>query len=228
MMPFLAISQRGTTYPIKYERLAVVDVNPDTNLDSIYGSLAFNVATKTLHVNQGGNLWSDVGNSSIVVENDSIFIGSVGEAVPYGSNIIESLSVGNVDAIVHSTRGGITISANEINGEITFGVPSGCELMSITLYITNAVLDGSNNLYVYFDYEGLRRYNTSQYKVNMPFLQIASNFVWSRINPMTFRPRGVSNIIYGASSVGGGDGSDLEVALKGLTESPNMVLSFTF
>jgi hypothetical protein len=228
MLPFISIAQRGTTYPIKYERLAVVDVNPDTNLDSIYGSLAFNVETKTLHVNQGGSAWADVGNSSIVIDNDSIFVGSVGESVPYSSNVFQTLTVGNVDALVHSTRGGVTISANEVNGEISFGIPSGCELNSVTLAITSAVLDGSNNLYVNFDYAGLRTYNTTVEDVLIPSFKIASNIAPSRITPMTFRNRGVSNIIYGVSSVGGGDGSDLEVALKGVTESPSMVLSFTF
>lgn len=221
-------SQKGVTYPSRYYQVPTVIQNPNGTMPSSYAPFCFDEVNGVFYVSNGGTNWSPLGGSSFTVDVDSIIFNGVSQEVPYLSNIRQNIASGNVFATVVSSKGGVSMSTNATNGEITFSVPLGCEILSISLALNTEALSAGNDLFIYFDYVGLRTFNNSVNNALMPTVFVAASNTPSRVSPMLFTVDGMANVDVGVSGVGQGDGSDIEIAILDLLIAPNIRLDLKF
>lgn len=160
---------------------------------------------------------------------DSISVDSVRVNAVIPKDTAYSISSANVDAdVVSATGAGITLTENG-NGELTVFVPTGVELEEFNIYYPSSVTN-SSSLYVIFDYEGQRSYNTSRDSVR-PFIIRQENGASMDSPNRTVPDFGdgsatSKNYKYGVSAYGGGDGSDLEMTILNAPQGTNTWANF--
>ena len=80
------------------------------------------------------------------------------------------------------------------------------------------------------DYEGERDFNKAKENWNLPNVSLGSSDVsgMSRSNPLLYSTDGYANVLVGVSAFGGGDGSDLEIAIKNFDLGPTQFVTLIF
>lgn len=138
---------------------------------------------------------------------------------------------GGTTAVIWATGTGVTITTNETTGECNIAIPTKVHLHKVHITLPFGAVDGSNNYYVKLDYQGLRTYNTSISNVNLPAVTVGSAVItsMSRSSPVLFGPDGYAGVDVGISLIAGGDGSDLEIAIKDflIATTQNVTLNFS-
>lgn len=132
------------------------------------------------------------------------------------TSIRYTVTHGSTTAVIWATGTGVTIVTNMTTGEIVINVPGGVDLHKVHITLPFGAVDGSNNYYIRLAYTGLRSYNTSISTVNLPSVMVGSAVTgsMSRSSPVIYAPDGNAGVDIGISAIGGGDGSDLEIAVK--------------
>jgi hypothetical protein len=127
-----------------------------------------------------------------------------------------SLSSGVTNVEVWATGTGVTITENASGGELTIAIPTAVDLIDIQIKITSAALDVNNSYYILLDYAGDRGFNSSIDDLLLPNVSVGSGVTtsMSRSAPLLYSTDGYANVDVGVSAFGGGDGSDLEIAIK--------------
>jgi hypothetical protein len=141
-----------------------------------------------------------------------------------------TVTAGSTTAVVWATGLGVTITTNETTGECNVAVPSGIDLKKVHITLPFGAVDGSNNYYVKLDYAGVRTYNTSISTINLPSVLVGSAVTtsMSRSSPVLFSPDGNAGVDVGISAIGGGDGSDLEIAIKDFLIATTQFVTLNF
>lgn len=137
---------------------------------------------------------------------------------------------GSTTAQIWASKPGVSITTNETTGELTIMIPENTELKKVHVNLPFGAVDGSNNYYIRLDYAGLRTYNTNISTVNLPTVLVGSSVVssMSRQSPILFSPDGNANVDIGISSIGTGDGSDLEIAIKDFLIAASQFVTLNF
>jgi len=127
-----------------------------------------------------------------------------------------SLVSGSTKVEVWATGSGITILENATSGELSVTIPEGVDLKSMHIVIDSSSLDANNNYFINLIYTALRDYNLSVETLNIPVVNLGSAVTTSisRTNPILYNTDGYVGVDVGVSSFAGGDGSDLEIAIK--------------
>lgn len=131
---------------------------------------------------------------------------------------------------IWATDLGVTVSSDPSAGEITINIPEDCTLHKVNIKLPYAAVDNDNNYYVYLDYAGARTYNTSFSNLNLPSVLVSSaeTTSMSRNSPVLFAPDGNAGVDVGVSAFGGGDGSDLEIAIKDFLLASTQFVTLNF
>jgi len=137
-------------------------------------------------------------------------------AVGSNSNFQYSLSDGVTFVEVWATGAGVTIVENAAAGELTVTVPSGVDLIDVQIKMSSTALDVNNDYYILLDYAGDRGFNSAVENLLLPNVAVGSGVTgaMSRNSPVLYSTDGYANVDVGISAFGGGDGSDLEIAIK--------------
>jgi hypothetical protein len=137
---------------------------------------------------------------------------------------------GSTSAYITASDTGIIVSENAITGVLTVNIPTGVELAALNVTLPAASTDASDDYYIYLDYSGGRSYNGAIGNLRVPTALISSADAgsMSRNSPILMSEDGGSNVNYGVSNYGQGDGSDLELAFKDLQVAPNMLIQLQF
>lgn len=227
-------AQRGVTYPYRYSTVGLVSQSPDQVIvGDGYGRIMLDTSSATMFLFQDDSTWvAPSGSNSMSLFENTIVYDKAGVndsiSMPYDRAVVENIALTDLDIQVESTRGGVTANVDAIDGEITIGVPADCELRYISMRASNNVLDASNRLYIILDYEGLRDYNLSVKTARVPYLLIGGANSPSRSTPLVLSEDGEAGVIYGISSFGQGDGSDLELTLRNALISSNINIKLIF
>lgn len=133
-------------------------------------------------------------------------------------------------AEIWATGLGVTIVTNDTTGEISINVPTAINLKKVHINIPSGAIDSDNNYYVKISYEDERDFNTSFDNLNLPTVNVGSSDSggMSRSNPLLFSTDGYANVLVGVCAFGGGDGSDLEIAIKNFALAPTQFVTLIF
>lgn len=133
-------------------------------------------------------------------------------------------------AEIWATGAGVTITTNDTTGEISINVPTAINLKKVHINIPSGAIDSDNNYYVKISYEDERDFNTSFDNLNLPTVNVGSSDSggMSRSNPLLFSTDGYANVLVGVCAFGGGDGSDLEIAIKNFALAPTQFVTLIF
>lgn len=133
-------------------------------------------------------------------------------------------------AEIWATGLGVTIVTNDTTGEISVNVPTAINLKKVHINIPSGAIDSDNNYYVKIAYEDERDFNTSFDNLNLPTVNVGSSDSsgMSRSNPLLFATDGYANVLVGVCAFGGGDGSDLEIAIKNFALAPTQFVTLIF
>lgn len=133
-------------------------------------------------------------------------------------------------AEIWATGPGVTIITNDTTGEISINVPTAINLKKVQIKLPSGAVDAVNNYFVKMSYEDARDFNTSIDDINLPCVILGSADLtgMSRSNPILFGPDGYANCNVGISSIGGGDGSDLEITIKDFLLAPSQFVTLIF
>lgn len=140
-----------------------------------------------------------------------------------GSSVVQYRSN---DAEIWATGAGITFT-KAASGAWTFAIPVGVQIIKANIDFALGDVDtaNSNKAYVLFDYAGLRTFNTSYGDMNFPAaLGVVPDSAGSQATPANYTLRD-----HGVSSIGGGDGSDLEVTVTNAAVATDnqMIIQFS-
>lgn len=135
----------------------------------------------------------------------------------------------NTYATIWASRTGVTITSNEVTGELIISVPADTELYKVHIFIPFDAVDANNNYYILLAYTGLRTYNTNIRTVNIPSVLVgrASGTI-SRSSPSLYAPDGNAGVDVGITDIGGGDGSNLEIAIRDFLISQSQFVTLIF
>lgn len=162
------------------------------------GDLRWN-GTASTHQGFDGNAWIDYNGGG-------------------GSSTVEqySLTSGTTTMEVWASGLGITIVENQAAGELTISIPVNVSIYSAQIVLSSSALDVNNDYYVLLDYVGSRGFNSAVGNLRLPNVDLGSGVTvaMSRTSPILYSTDGYANVDVGISSFGGGDGSDLEIAIK--------------
>lgn len=141
-----------------------------------------------------------------------------------------SVSHSTTVAEIWATGAGVTITTNNTTGEISINVPTAVNLKKVQIKLPDGAVDAAKNYFVKMVYAGVRDFNTSIDKINLPNVLIGSADVsgMSRSNPLLFANDGYANCNVGISEIGGGDGSDLEITIKDFLLAPSQFVTLIF
>jgi hypothetical protein len=141
-----------------------------------------------------------------------------------------TINNGSTNAVIWADGLGVTITENASAGTLDVNVPPGVELLKVNVQIPSGAVDNDNNYYINLNYSGLRTYNTMFLNLNLPNVMVSSaeTASMSRNSPVLFSPDGNAGVDVGVSAFGGGDGSDLEIALKDFLLSSQQFVTLNF
>lgn len=121
----------------------------------------------------------------------------------------------NTTATIWASDTTVTITSNEVTGELVINVPDSVELSKVYIEMRYEGLDASDNYYIKMQYEGLRPYNYDIKNLNLPAVSVGrTSGSVSRSTPIIYAPDGSAGVDVGITEYGTGDGSDLEIVLK--------------
>ena len=140
------------------------------------------------------------------------------------------VSSANITGWVEADGLGVTFTEGN-QGELIVSIPDTVEINEMN-FVFPASFTNANAIYVLFDYEGLRNFNTTQFDLKVPVVRLENASVIVTPNRTTPDFSDGANTSkagkYGVSARGGGDGSDLEIAVLDAAQASNTFVNFKF
>lgn len=175
---------------------------------------------------------------------DAITITGTGEAVVTGNysegfnvdvrpDSIYRYSVTNGSSITGSIKAngpGVSLSDGG-QGELIVSIPDSVEIEDFSFVFPSSYTN-SNALYVIFDYQGAREFNTNIYNIEPPVVRLENATSISSPNRTIPDFSDGANTSksgkYGVSAWGGGDGSDIEITVLDAAQASNTFITMKF
>ena len=153
---------------------------------------------------------------------------SVGQLIQASASTEFQYTSGQAE--IWATGAGITFTVNATTGEWVFAIPTGVDIIRAVINFASTDTDATGDAYILLDYATLRTFNTSIENAKIPFLAVATDAVPSRGTPSTLATGGIGtgSKQYGLSAIGGGDGSDMEIAVDSVAAGTNNVMYLKF
>lgn len=197
-------------------------------INNVYDTLSSVSELSTLEPTPGSIAIIDsAGILSIAFYQDTVWTDPI---ILNSQTVQYELVSGTTTATIWATGTDVTLVENQNAGEVTISIPENVELLKLNIKMSSSAVDNDNHYYMKLDYEGLRSYNTAYKNINMPSVLVSSaeTASMSRQSPILISPTGNAGVDIGVSAFGGGDGSDLEIAVKDFFLASNQFITLNF